>query len=51
MDCKNFDMIDFLVDKGISVNSNDNDGMSPLCHALGIDLVFTTLFIFLSNRG
>ena len=39
MDCKNFDMIDFLVDKGISVNSNDNDGMSPLCHALGIEFL------------
>ena len=48
---ENFDLIDFLFEKGISVNSIDYQGMSPLCLALSIDFVFTTLFIFLSNRG
>ena len=45
----NIDMIDFLVEKGINVNSKDHHGMSPLCYALSIDFAFTTLFIFLCN--
>ena len=44
----NIDMIDFLVEKGINVNSKDHHGMSPLCYALSIDFVLTTLFIIFS---
>ena len=48
MGLRHLDIIDFLVDKGISVNSIDTEGKSPLCYALSIDFWFNTLFIFLS---
>ena len=41
---KKLDVADFLVDKGISVNSKDHHGMSPLCYALGIAFFFIHRF-------
>ena len=36
MSAKKLDLVDFLVNKGISVDSIDSQQMSPLCYALCI---------------